>query len=175
MSDFEDRLGEWMRRHPVRQPRDVDPSAFIESVMGRVRREPRPGRVTEGWTTWLAWPRLALGAVVAVAVLAFLVVTEPPLTVAVVEPPVVVTPSPARTSPADVPSAEEEGQIRALRVQAYVLAALDELDTDVVPLTEEDLVDELVELEQLAPTAEDEDDVESLGRELRVLDELGES
>jgi hypothetical protein len=176
MSDFEERLGDWMRTHPLRQPHGGDPADFTASVMARVRREPRPGVAGRGWMTWIPWHRLALGAVVAAACVAFVVVSDRPLPVVSVQPstdmPVVAgVESPGQSDHGVGVDADER---RALEVQAYVLASLDELGTDVVPLSEEDVVDELVELDQLAPAPDDEDDVEALVRELRVLDELGE-
>ena len=62
-------LKEWLSRHPLKVPDDVNPKAYTHQVMARVKAFHEPARhdATAAVQRWLAWPQLAMacGAVAA--------------------------------------------------------------------------------------------------------------
>jgi hypothetical protein len=69
---------EWLARHPLKEPLLHDRARYTAEVMASVKAAASPQREAVGLQWWFAWPRLALAAVTATAVILLIVMPRGP-------------------------------------------------------------------------------------------------
>ena len=65
--DFSRWLAGWLKRHPLKDSRDLDPARYTAEVMARVRALEPQSTSAASPLRWLPWPRLALTLATAAA------------------------------------------------------------------------------------------------------------
>lgn len=137
-------LQNWLSRHPLKEPQEMDSSRYTAEVMARVKAlAPVPARPLASPIFGLGWPRFALAAATAVAGAAFAILTTRQVTPQHQTAQVVEL---AESTPSDDQWIEETVQL------------LDQLDEDVPQEagsepSDQDLLEELEQLEGKEPSA----------------------